>query len=759
MENENLLNPSEKILEDLKSEIQKYSLKIKDVQKVIYDNAVSIANLTIENERIKSELKVYFNDDGIKIVKSNDEKQVIMNKLAENNNKINDIKLNNKNSKIELANLIKEGRALIDKKLPDYIELSKKDLLLELKNAKNPKEVYSIKKKIYLINKEKYNLLELLTNNQLDFIDRKLCYFNSLKYRITSYFDRKKYEKYYIENTDIISDEQKTNLLAPIYAKVKPNKDRIEALRADGDDKIAIIESEIRKIKKNRELNKVVKKKLLLKDKEDLKLANVVSKLQDKEIKTLTLNSENTINELYNTEYLNLLKLNRKKLISKEKERFENNLKEVNELNKKELVDALTVEANTPNEIKERKEKISYTKLVNKNRLIEIKFNHKKNLAKFKDDVHQVFLYKYHMIDLLRNSMFTFSQKQAQKFENFTYSFKFSTFFLKYGLYFAIIFIFIALGIVSPLIGRPNFFNLSTMYNILAQSAPRMFLALGVAGCILIGGTDLSVGRMVGLAGVVTAMLFHKGDNAIQLFGNTINFDALGIPVKIFLAIFISILLCSLFSTLAGFFTAKFKIHPFVTTLATQLTIFGFLTYTTGGLPSGGIDMKIKNMLAPTTSSGFPTIILWGLAIILIMWFIWNKTKFGKYMYAVGGNKEAASVSGISVFAVTLGVFIMAGVLYALGGFLECLRLNGSMSSTYGTGWEGDAIAAAVVGGISFSGGIGKISGIVVGVIVFQALQVALTTMNIDANLIFVFKGLIILAAVTIDSLKYMKKK
>ncbi|HBP43194.1 MAG TPA: hypothetical protein DD621_00675 [Clostridiales bacterium] len=141
------------------------------------------------------------------------------------------------------------------------------------------------------------------------------------------------------------------------------------------------------------------------------------------------------------------------------------------------------------------------------------------------------------------------------------------------------------------------------------------------------------------------------------------------------------------------------------------------------------------------------------------MWFIWNKTKFGKYMYAVGGNKEAASVSGISVFAVTLGVFIMAGVLYALGGFLECLRLNGSMSSTYGTGWEGDAIAAAVVGGISFSGGIGKISGIVVGVIVFQALQVALTTMNIDANLIFVFKGLIILAAVTIDSLKYMKKK
>ncbi|HBS10531.1 MAG TPA: hypothetical protein DEA28_02215, partial [Firmicutes bacterium] len=354
MENENLLNPSEKILEDLKSEIQKYSLKIKDVQKVIYDNAVSIANLTIENERIKSELKVYFNDDGIKIVKSNDEKQVIMNKLAENNNKINDIKLNNKNSKIELANLIKEGRALIDKKLPDYIELSKKDLLLELKNAKNPKEVYSIKKKIYLINKEKYNLLELLTNNQLDFIDRKLCYFNSLKYRITSYFDRKKYEKYYIENTDIISDEQKTNLLAPIYAKVKPNKDRIEALRADGDDKIAIIESEIRKIKKNRELNKVVKKKLLLKDKEDLKLANVVSKLRDKEIKTLTLNSENTINELYNTEYLNLLKLNRKKLISKEKERFENNLKEVNELNKKELVDALTVEANTPNEIKER---------------------------------------------------------------------------------------------------------------------------------------------------------------------------------------------------------------------------------------------------------------------------------------------------------------------------------------------------------------------------------------------------------------------
>lgn len=156
--------------------------------------------------------------------------------------------------------------------------------------------------------------------------------------------------------------------------------------------------------------------------------------------------------------------------------------------------------------------------------------------------------------------------------------------------------------------------------------------------------------------------------------------------------------------------------------------------------------------------NGFPTIILWAVAAIVIVWFIWNKTTFGKNLYAVGGNPEAAAVSGISVFAVTLGAFIMAGILYGFGSWLECTRMVGSGSAAYGQGWDMDAIAACVVGGVSFTGGIGKISGVVTGVCIFTALTYSLTILGIDTNLQFVFSGIIILVAVTLDCLKYVQK-
>ena len=116
-------------------------------------------------------------------------------------------------------------------------------------------------------------------------------------------------------------------------------------------------------------------------------------------------------------------------------------------------------------------------------------------------------------------------------------------------------------------------------------------------------------------------------------------------------------------------------------------------------------------------------------------------------------------VSGISVFAVTVGAFILAGILYGFGSWLECARMVGSGSAAYGQGWETDAIAACVVGGVSFTGGIGKISGVVVGVLIFTALTYSLTILGIDTNLQFVFSGIIILVAVTLDCLKYVQKK
>lgn len=192
--------------------------------------------------------------------------------------------------------------------------------------------------------------------------------------------------------------------------------------------------------------------------------------------------------------------------------------------------------------------------------------------------------------------------------------------------------------------------------------------------------------------------------------------------------------------------------------MANMLVIFGLVTYGTKGVSFSSIDPQIPAMIIPKLGA-FPTIILWAILAIVVVWFIWNKTTFGKDLYAVGGNPEAASASGISVIAVIIGAFVLAGILYGFGSWLECIRMVGSGSAAYGQGWEMDAIAACVVGGISFTGGIGKISGICVGVIIFTALTYSLTILGIDTNLQFVFSGIIILIAVTLDCLKYVQKK
>ena len=178
---------------------------------------------------------------------------------------------------------------------------------------------------------------------------------------------------------------------------------------------------------------------------------------------------------------------------------------------------------------------------------------------------------------------------------------------------------------------------------------------------------------------------------------------------------------------------------------------------------ANGLFLKCDLTFNTTTAKGIHlltmTNILWAIAAVIVVWFIWNKTTFGKNLYTVGRNPEAASVSGISVFKVTVGAFVMAGILYGFGSWLECIRMSGSGSASYGQGWEMDAIAACVVGGVSFTSGIGKISGVVTGVFIFTALTYSLTTLGIDTNLQFVFSGIIILVAVMLDCLKYVQKK
>lgn len=403
-------------------------------------------------------------------------------------------------------------------------------------------------------------------------------------------------------------------------------------------------------------------------------------------------------------------------------------------------------------------QEIKDEKYVYKNRLFDAKIKRDKDLQQIKDRRHAAYTYKFHLIDLLRMSKFTIGESMAQKWENYKYTFNRRSFLLQNGLYIAIALIFIMLCIITPMVKNAPLLTYNNVLNILQQASPRMFLALGVAGLILLTGTDLSIGRMVGMGMTAATIIMHQGINTGSVFGHVFDFTGMPIALRVVFALVVCILLCTIFTAIAGFFTAKFKMHPFISTMANMLVIFGLVTYATKGVSFGAIEPVIPNMIIPKVN-GFPTIILWAAAAVVVVWFIWNKTTFGKNLYAVGGNPEAASVSGISVFKVAVGAFIMAGILYGFGSWLECARMVGSGSAAYGQGWEMDAIAACVVGGVSFTGGIGKISGVVVGVIIFTALTYSLTILGIDTNLQFVFSGIIILVAVTLDCLKYVQKK
>ena len=153
-----------------------------------------------------------------------------------------------------------------------------------------------------------------------------------------------------------------------------------------------------------------------------------------------------------------------------------------------------------------------------------------------------------------------------------------------------------------------------------------------------------------------------------------------------------------------------------------------------------------------------PYLIIIAAAVCVVMWIVWNKTKFGKYMFAVGGNPEAAKVSGVNVIKTQIMVYAIAGMMYAFAAALEVGRI-GSASNTTGNGYEMDAVAACVIGGVSLSGGVGSVGGIVIGVLMFTVINYGLAFIGVNMYWQYIVKGLIILLAVIIDMRKYAKRK
>lgn len=544
----------------------------------------------------------------------------------------------------------------------------------------------------------------------------------------------------------ILSVEEETKLIQPIDSYVSEIQKKVDALRANGTTRIVELQSSIDAAKSDRVLTKDERDSLINGYKAQMEKAKEVESQNKGKVSELIADAENYLKAHFETEYLAPVKASCAAEREAAKAAYQ---KRLTELEKEHQASIAGISDQA--EIKDEK-------YVYKNKQFDAKVTYQQELQRIKDREHEAFAYRYHMIDLLRIGKFTFTENLAQRWENYKYTFNTRTFLLNNGLYIAIALVFIALCAITPVVKGTQLLTMQNVLNIFQQASPRMFLALGVAGLILQTGTDLSIGRMVGMSMVASTIIMHAGPNTGTVFGVAFDFSTMPLVAQILLALVVCIVLCTAFSAIAGFFTAKFKMHWFISTMANMLVIFGLVTYATKGVSFGSINPKIPAMVTPRIG-GFPTIILWAVAAIVVVWFIWNKTTFGKNMFAVGGNPEAASVSGINVFAVSIGAFILAGILYGFGSWLECIRMVGSGSAAYGQGWEMDAIAACVVGGVSFTGGIGKISGVTVGVLIFTALTYALTILGIDTNLQFVFSGLIILVAVTLDCLKYVQKK
>ncbi|MCR5231486.1 MAG: hypothetical protein K6B64_02465 [Acholeplasmatales bacterium] len=544
--------------------------------------------------------------------------------------------------------------------------------------------------------------------------------------------------------------------------KILEYRQKLHQLRQNGVFKLNEVKETSNNIKKNKVISKEEKAKILQANQEKIIQAKDDMKLHSEEISSLVteaasytkkvgITNEKEIKEkvkkekeLVNSEHIaNLEKIkkdNEAKVLAL-KENYKDKLTKEDLENYK--IDSLELKKNLKGQIHD--ENTSY---LNK-------------LQNLKDEANDAYLSRKNAIKDIRNGHETIVESVEGWWKNKVYTFDLKKFFLNNALYITILLIYILCIILAPLTGKGDLLTMSSILQILEQSSTRMFYALGVAGLILLAGTDLSVGRMIALGSVTTAVLLHDGPNVIRFFGlDPLDFTAMPMFFRVVIALLLSVVLCTSFSALAGFFTAKFKMHPFITTLSTQLLIYGLLYFSTTGTPTGGVESGIKDVIGGRWEIGdiyFPKLIIYAVIAIVVVWFIWNKTKFGKNMYAVGGNKEAAAVSGISVFWTTLGVFIMAGILYGFGSFFESFRSNSSAGT--GQGLELDAIAACVVGGISFSGGIGKIRGAVLGVIIFTGLTYCLSFLNIDTNLQFVFKGIIIMAACALDSVKYLKKK
>lgn len=293
-----------------------------------------------------------------------------------------------------------------------------------------------------------------------------------------------------------------------------------------------------------------------------------------------------------------------------------------------------------------------------------------------------------------------------------------------------------------------KFMTSTNLWNVLRQISVNVCISVGMTLVVLMAGIDLSVGSVLGLSAAVCAGLLKSGlsFDSMDLF---VGFTVLG-------AIIAAMLIGMLLGLFNGWVITKFAIPPFVATLAMLTIARGLTMLYTEGIPISNLGPNFE-FIGSGWILGIPVPVWISLIMVLIVVFLTNKTTFGRYIYAIGGNEKAAFLSGISINKIKLAVYGIAGMMAAVGGVLVTSRLNSAQPNA-GMSYELDSIAAVVIGGTSLSGGVGTVAGTVIGAVIIGVLNNGLVLLDVSPFWQQVVKGIVILLAVIIDKMNQKNK-
>ena len=293
----------------------------------------------------------------------------------------------------------------------------------------------------------------------------------------------------------------------------------------------------------------------------------------------------------------------------------------------------------------------------------------------------------------------------------------------------------IVFGIICLIISliTPQFLTISNLTIIVTQVSINALLAFGVTFVIITGGIDLSLGSIVAVSGVTSAMLAHP--------------DSYPVLIPIIMGLLAGLLM----GAFNGFIITKSKIAPFIVTLGTMTIGRGLALILSDGRPVSNLSDSF-NYLGSGTVLGIPVLILIFILVFALCSIILSKTILGRYIYAIGGNEQAARASGINIDRVKLSVYSISGLLAGLAGILLASRITTGQPNA-GAGFELDAIAAVVIGGTSTAGGRGTMAGTLIGVLLIGVINNGLDLLNVTSYYQQVVMGIIIIGAVVLDSL------